>query len=526
MSRRGPVLGIVPVRAHSQGLKNKALQLIDGEPLLLRTLMKVAPLVNRLVISTNDATVAGIARLWGFAVEDRPAFLAGPDIPLAPVIQHIASNPEYARYETVACFQVTVPFIEAETLSAMIDGFRHTEDDWWVAVAPCEGIHWQKGAPEEVPVLLQQRVNRQQADARLDPHRETGIQVMTGDYARTNTGRLGGYRIEAAEALDIDTVEDLMVAKLRARRRHVHFFVKVGDAVGSGHLHRALTLADAMPHHWATVGLDVNSPGWARDLRKDRGYDTWDGYGPAPDLVVNDTLDTSREWITSWQAKGVKVATFEDEGTGRLHADLVVNELLPGPTLLGDRLHGPEYSVLRPEFACHPPHRAPGDATKVLVSFGGTDPAGLNPRVAKVLLKHWPDQLAVRLALGPGVESTGLVDAFRHIEEDREGLMAEHMAWADLCVTAQGRTQYEAAAMGVPTVTIAANERESRHVACPGHVHLGLHAQVTDIQLGEVLDNILVNPALRAEMAETARRAVDGRGTERVVAALDRLLAD
>ena len=46
-----------------------------------------------------------------------------------------------------------------------------------------------------------------------------------------------------------------------------------------------------------------------------------------PDMVVNDVLNTTDEFILNLKEQGIVVVNFEDLGSGSDHADIVFNEL-------------------------------------------------------------------------------------------------------------------------------------------------------------------------------------------------------
>lgn len=84
------VLGIVPARAGSQGLPGKNLRLLAGRPMTAWTLDagQASQTLDRLVVSTDDAGVAALARDAGVQVIDRPAILAGPQASVMDAIAH------------------------------------------------------------------------------------------------------------------------------------------------------------------------------------------------------------------------------------------------------------------------------------------------------------------------------------------------------------------------------------------------------------------------------------------------------
>ena len=222
------------------------------------------------------------------------------------------------------------------------------------------------------------------------------------------------------------------------------------------------------------------------------------------DLVIFDKLDTSAEEVAAVKATGARVVCLEDLGPGSTLADLTVNELYePSRNVFEHDYTGPRWAVLRPEFLGLPEYRVREKADRVLVTFGGTDPSALSDRVTPMLADYYH----LRTITGGQVVS-----------------MAAEMRWADLVVCSAGRTAHEAAACGVPCITIAANERESRHTHCPGILRLGLHNTIRDEQIVGTVESVMKDYARRCEMSETARAAVDGKGMARIVHRIEGLL--
>ena len=67
---------------------------------------------------------------------------------------------------------------------------------------------------------------------------------------------------------------------------------------------------------------------------------------------------------------------------------------------------GPGYATLRSEFLDLPPKRIRERAERVLITFGGTDPAGLAERCARLLSARAPRR-RVRVVPGPAPPRTG-----------------------------------------------------------------------------------------------------------------------
>ena len=85
------VLGLIAARAGSKGVRNKNLLMLDGRPVLAFTIddAKKANTLTRIVVSTESADIAHVARDSGVQVIDRPAELATDEARLDYVIRHV-----------------------------------------------------------------------------------------------------------------------------------------------------------------------------------------------------------------------------------------------------------------------------------------------------------------------------------------------------------------------------------------------------------------------------------------------------
>ncbi len=91
MLNRTKVLAIIPARGGSRSIPRKNIKLLHGIPLIVYSIAAglAAKKVGRVVVSTDDSEIAGVARKYGAEVPFiRPAELAGDDTPDLPVFQH------------------------------------------------------------------------------------------------------------------------------------------------------------------------------------------------------------------------------------------------------------------------------------------------------------------------------------------------------------------------------------------------------------------------------------------------------
>lgn len=122
------VLGIVPARGGSKRVPRKNIRLLGGIPLISHCLRAArdAASIRRLVVSTDDDEIAGVARNEGVEVLMRPAELAQDGTPTLPVIEHVLSalDNDHFRADIILTIQPPYPFLTAEHIEQAVAALR------------------------------------------------------------------------------------------------------------------------------------------------------------------------------------------------------------------------------------------------------------------------------------------------------------------------------------------------------------------------------------------------------------------
>lgn len=307
-------------------------------------------------------------------------------------------------------------------------------------------------------------------------------------------------------------------------RPTVRLFTEAGSAVGLGHLARCVALYDAFEDLGCVCELVVSGEAAPRvvDDRHVRVEDWRDpsllaGFLQDTDIAVVDSYQADADLRAQVAAAVPEVVYLDDTARLAYPAGFVVNGnpsagALEWPLAMQARpLLGVTYQLLRTPFA-QPTARATHRViSRILVMSGGTDAAGALSTFEGLVSRQFPDA------------EIDVVSGVRSAEE-----MLSAMLEADIALTAAGQTLYELAATGTPAVvvTVADNqEAQARAFADAGAMALaGRWGEArTTREVGRLLD-VLRNPGVRDEMSVTARRLVDGRGSQRVArAVLDEL---
>lgn len=169
------------------------------------------------------------------------------------------------------------------------------------------------------------------------------------------------------------------------------------------------------------------------------------------------------------------------------------------------QLLGPHYALLGPEYAqLHPLVPSRTEMRRVLVFFGGVDPANLTGRALEALLDPALADLAVDVVLGrqsPHRHAVAELVARRPHTTLHGPLpsLAGLIARADLAIGAGGATTWERACLGLPSlvVAIAANQLPfAQALDQAGHLQLlGDGATVTIEQIRAALLARIAQPA-------------------------------
>lgn len=139
---------MIPARGGSKGVPRKNLRPIAGKPLLQFTLEAAlgASSLSRLIVSTDDEEIAGVARDAGADVPFmRPAELATDSARSLPVLQHALATVERQEnaptYDAVVMLQPTTPFRSAQDIDGAVALLERSGADSVISVVDVGGHH-------------------------------------------------------------------------------------------------------------------------------------------------------------------------------------------------------------------------------------------------------------------------------------------------------------------------------------------------------------------------------------------------
>ena len=536
MSMKKRVLAVIPARAGSKGIPNKNIRLLNGKPLIYYVLQNAlnSKMITDILVTTDSPEVEVIAKQMGIKCHRRPAELCGDSVALDIVIYNAAK--EY-DCDYVVTMQPTSPLLKPETLDAGIESCIESKLDALISVINKPHLTWrlENGKPVQ---NYKERLNRQYLPAN---YCETGAFFVSKREVVTETSRFGEnvgvFEVSESEALDIDSFQDLCCAEMLLMNKAVAFYVNGNNLRGVGHVYRVLELADEF-YIKPDIYYDIHQTDPAVFGKTTHQLIPVNGIGELLNIVskkqytifVNDVLTTSIDYMIALRQAlpDTKIVNFEDDGEGIIKADLVINALY-AQTNLPHVKTGEKFYISSKLFMFYQPIQIAEKVHRVFISFGGADPQNYTDRLLAIISDSKYASYRFCVVLGrakQNVEELLKYNSKSHISVHYNiSNMPEIMSQCDIGLTSRGRTGYELALLGIPSIAIAQNAREEKHgFVCEenGFAYLGLNPGDEEIQL--MLDRYLtLSPESRQRYQDKLLKYDLRNGRRRVLSLINNL---
>jgi len=343
--------------------------------------------------------------------------------------------------------------------------------------------------------------------------------------------------------------------------------------IGTGHVMRCLTLADALRERGVqSTFICRPHPGHLLDLIRQRGHSAkalastddafiapadpchakWLGTDWASDAaqmqqalgnqvvdwLVVDHYALDRRWEQTLRPNTRRIMAIDDLSDRPHDCDLLLDQNLGRQAedyggLVSSRtqiLIGSSYSLLRPEFSqwrersLH--RRATPQLKNLLITMGGVDQANATGQVLDALTHfELPTDMRITAVLGPTapwlaqVQAKAVTAACPTQVLASVSNMAQLMAESDLCIGAAGGSAWERCALGLPTLilVLAANQHSgAMTLQSSGAAWVAVDLQQLTAQMATIFDKATQTATLQ-KMSKAAADLMTCDGTSKVV---------
>lgn len=347
-------------------------------------------------------------------------------------------------------------------------------------------------------------------------------------------------------------------------------------SIGSGHVHRCLTLARAMrakgaevlfasrEHSGHLIDLIQNAGFQCLRLVAPRGkaplshldHGSWLGVtqsedsrqlmGLLPgrvDWLVIDHYALDEEWEKAMRPHVGSIFVIDDLADRAHDCELILNQNLyldmdvryrskvPSRCV---QLMGPTYALLRDEFSerrleLEKQGRAVRDSVRrILISYGGVDASNETGKAIEALILLDLSAITqVDVVVGSqnphrkNLEKQIVSHGSPLVLHQNTSNLASMMAQADLALGAGGTMTWERCSVGLPSVVtiLSKNQEQIARIGEKAGFQrvVGWNEQVTSKEIASLVQQLVSNPDLLRQMSKDAWKTVDAKGTFRVV---------
>ncbi|EOS35244.1 hypothetical protein C808_05023 [Lachnospiraceae bacterium M18-1] len=468
------IVAVIPARKGSKGIPNKNIRLLNGKPMIAYSINNAlnSRYITDIIVSSDSKEIKSITNCLGVEFKDRKEELCADDITLDKVIYDAVID---KSYDIVITLQPTSPTLQVETLDKAIKYFIDNELDTLISAVNSPRLSWIHKDGKIQPTYSK-RLNRQYLPGE---YREAGAFVISKYNVINENTRIGKnveiFEISKEEAIDIDDYSDLMYAEYILQRKTVAIYVNGNQKRGMGHIYRSLDLADEF---YCKLDIYYNRNQTSRQMFGDTTHNliSVNNEEEIIDYVkkeqykifINDVLETSMKYMDKLRSASpdIKIINFEDEGEGVYKADLVINALYQNCKYHNMKV-GERYYIAPKLFLFYSPISIKKEVETVFISFGGADPQNYTQRLLDIITKKKYQTRKFIVAVGRAYQNVDEIMKYNKyfnikVFYDVDN-MPELMSQCDIAITSRGRTGYELALLGIPTISMSQNQREERH---------------------------------------------------------------
>lgn len=217
------ILGIIPARGGSKGIKRKNIKVLGNKPLICYAIDAAndSNLLDKTILSSDDDEIIDVAKKYGLEVSfKRPNHLATDESPTIDTIIHVLKHFESKNihFDAICLLQVTNPFRTGKFIDEAIQKFINSDADSLISVleVPHEyNPHWTFKDDENGHLKIstgESTIISRRQNLPMTFHRDGSIYITKTDVILNQKSLFGtkiSYIISDKKThVNIDTIED------------------------------------------------------------------------------------------------------------------------------------------------------------------------------------------------------------------------------------------------------------------------------------------------------------------------------
>ncbi|MBD79838.1 MAG: cytidine 5'-phosphate N-acetylneuraminic acid synthetase [Crocinitomicaceae bacterium] len=479
---------IIPAISGNSRIPNYLTKKLNGKPLVQRAIDLAIGIedISNVFIITNNEDIALLAERSKVNCTVKPI----SKIPFDKIFEEFQFFflKRKSEYKHIILLRPDTPMLTAAQIKSACKDFQTRDEDVLITLKEENHSIWKQNSTTGFQEILQEKNTEK-------------IFVESNAFMVLKSAAVGKNNsvypvILKEEAFEVNTFQNWWIGEKLLARKRVLFVVAGYPAIGLGHVFRVLTIAHEILDHKVTFLCTKESELAVQKITSGEYYSVIQNKDLLsevlqikPDLVINDILNTDKDYVQGLKEYGIKVINFEDIGEGAAYTDITVNELYDTPIIDADNiLWGKDYLFLRDEFIGARPNEFSEQVDSILISFGGTDPSNYTLEALKLILPVCVDHgIKIYIVTGNGYShKDALKDyiaqcGYHNIEHtSATGIISSIMENVQIGISSNGRTTYELAHMNIVSMVMSHHERENTHKFASfenGFLHMGIYKE-------------------------------------------------
>ena len=466
---------IIARESGKQNISKQNLRLVNGKPLLYYVIKTAKESKNcYTVMSTDSDEIKQYGEFYQIPVLDRSKKLTKDDAKLVEIAREALTKLEKKGLKFKKCLILHphFPLIKKETIQKFFSNLNEK-----VSV-----IYGYEKQPDYNFGTITKNSNLNISSKKTVKI----IKIVSFDCQKLsnikNKNNIFGLEISSEEIFTPDNYHQFASLESVLKRKKIVVRVDADINIGLGHVYNMLTVLNNIRNEDLLIVMNAKKNLGLKKFRERlytvKTYSNENEFWKIirsfkPDIIFNDILDTSVNYIKKLKKKKIFVVNFEDLGSGRKFADLVFNPIFESKKPLKNEYYGPNYACVREEFRVFKRKKIRRHVKNIAITLGGVDKNNNTLKILSVIKKfELLKNVKIRIILGLGYkQKKKLLELTNKMNEmdykikivEKVNLLSKYLIDCDFVIASNGRTVFEIASLNIPLISLSVNKREQQH---------------------------------------------------------------
>lgn len=466
---------IIARESGKQNVSKQNLRLVNGKPLLYYVIKTAKESKNcYTVMSTDSDEIKQYGEFYQIPVLDRSKKLTKDDTKLIEIAREVLTKLEKKGLKFKKCLILHphFPLIKKETIQKFFSNLNEK-----VSV-----IYGYEKQPDYNFGTIAKN-----SDLNISSKKTVKIiKIISFDCKKLdnikNKNNIFGLEISSEEIFTPDNYHKFASLESVLKRKKIVVRVDADINIGLGHVYNMLTVLNNIRNEDLLIVMNDKKNLGLKKFREHlytvKTYSNENEFWKIirsfkPDIIFNDILDTTANYIKKLKKERIFVVNFEDLGPGRKFADLVFNPIFESKKPLKNEYYGPNYACVREEFRVFKRKKIRRYVKNIAITLGGVDKNNNTLKILSVIKKfELLKNVKIKIILGLGykqkkklLELTSKMNKMDYKIKivEKVNLLSKYLIDCDFVIASNGRTVFEIASLNIPLISLSVNKREQQH---------------------------------------------------------------